>query len=125
VCVILEKSTTPIIATQNALVSTIISELSGSLATADRHIPRWLQIVDLGIGFAKTAEQNIELLKPENLIAIKSALRNRPLLMGPSRKKFLNSILAGSGSGLNNDDGDDILSRDCGTAGICCACILG
>lgn len=65
--------------------------------------------LDPGIGFAKTAEQNIELLRrlPE--------LRRLgyPLLVGTSRKSFIGKIL----------DQPDPQQRVWGTAATCCAAI--
>ncbi|HNA98716.1 MAG TPA: dihydropteroate synthase [Marmoricola sp.] len=53
-------------------------------------IPEAKLILDPGLGFAKTAEHNWELL--ENLDQIKSL--GFPLLVGASRKSFLGSLLA-------------------------------
>ena len=45
-------------------------------------------VIDPGIGFAKTAEQSIELIRnSEKLLAL-----GYPLLSGPSRKSFLGQI---------------------------------
>lgn len=65
------------------------AELSG--------IPAWRIIIDPGIGFSKNTEQNLDiLLELPNIrteIANKSlALSHAPLLIGPSRKKFLGEI---------------------------------
>lgn len=65
------------------------AELSG--------IPAWRIIIDPGIGFSKNTEQNLDiLLELPNIrteIAKKSlALSHAPLLLGPSRKKFLGEI---------------------------------
>ncbi len=67
---------------------------------------------DPGIGFSKSAEQNLE------LIANTARFRElgRPLLLGPSRKSFLGKL-------LNQPDPS---KRVWGTAGACaCACLLG
>jgi dihydropteroate synthase len=68
-------------------------------------------IIDPGIGFAKTYEQNLELLKrlPE--------LRplEVPILVGPSRKSFIGHL-------LNQSDPKE---RIWGTAAACCAAIVG
>lgn len=50
-------------------------------------------LLDPGLGFAKTAEQNWELLR--GLAAIESL--GRPLLIGASRKSFLGGLLAADG----------------------------
>ncbi|GAA6017262.1 hypothetical protein JCM10207_003667 [Rhodosporidiobolus poonsookiae] len=56
----------------------------------DSGVLRWNIILDPGIGFAKTAEQNFELLRrlPE-LVGESSLLREFPVLVGLSRKRFL------------------------------------
>ncbi len=64
----------------------VAAELEGALArAAAAGIPRERTILDPGIGFAKTAEQSVELL------ARVGELRRlgRPLLVGPSRKSFI------------------------------------
>ncbi|CAK9873715.1 unnamed protein product [Sphagnum jensenii] len=63
----------------------------------DAGIPAWRIIIDPGIGFAKTADQNLEVLR--NLPAVRKALSegspanaHGPLLVGASRKSFLGKI---------------------------------
>ncbi len=65
-------------------------------------------IWDPGIGFAKTTEQNLELLR--NLEYFKSA--KFPVLVGPSRKRFIGDIL----KEIKPDQ------RDFGTAAVVCKC---
>ncbi len=65
-------------------------------------------VLDPGIGFAKTAEHNLELLARLGELAV----LGRPLLLGPSRKSFLGKILGGIPAE----------ERDAGTAG---ACVVG
>ena len=103
----------------DCVLASVESELSNTLKTADLHIPRWLQVIDVGIGFAKTFEHNIQLLRPENISHIKSSLGARPMLVGPSRKRFLGTLL--SQQGID----DEVETRDWATAGACCASILG
>lgn len=50
-------------------------------------------IIDPGIGFGKTVEQNLELI---NRVAEFRAL-NRPILVGPSRKSFIGHVLVSPG----------------------------
>ncbi|MBF2097355.1 MAG: dihydropteroate synthase [Gloeomargaritaceae cyanobacterium C42_A2020_066] len=66
-------------------------------------------ILDPGLGFAKTGPQNLELLRRAG------ALRDLgcPLLIGPSRKRFIGEIL----------DQPDPQQRDWGTAAACCAAV--
>jgi len=71
------------------VVSEVRSELSSAMARAVRAGVREDRIVlDPGIGFAKTAEQSIELLARLPDLAV----LGRPLLVGPSRKSFIGAI---------------------------------
>ncbi len=67
-------------------------------------------IIDPGIGFAKTYQQNIDLLK--NLPILRQRLQ-LPLLVGVSRKSFIGQIL----------QQPDPQQRVWGTAAACCAAI--
>ena len=57
-------------------------------------LPHWSLLLDPGLGFAKTGPQNVELLS--QLPALRShlppPLAALPLLLGPSRKRFLGAI---------------------------------
>jgi dihydropteroate synthase len=66
-------------------------------------------ILDPGIGFAKTAAQNLELLR--HLSRLRTL--GYPLLVGPSRKSFIGKII----------DQPDPQQRVWGTAAACCAAI--
>jgi dihydropteroate synthase len=68
-------------------------------------------IVDPGIGFSKTADQSIALLRQLD----KFQVLDLPLLVGVSRKSFIGSIL----------DQPDPERRLWGTAAACCASIAG
>ena len=68
-------------------------------------------IIDPGIGFAKTYEQNLILLR--QLSEFRSL--DLPILVGPSRKSFIGYIL----------QQDDPKKRVWGTAAACCAAIAG
>ena len=71
------------------LIEEIKDELSESLDLAESAGVSMDQIViDPGIGFSKTAEQNLELI--ERLSELKSF--ERPILVGLSRKSFIGSI---------------------------------
>lgn len=65
--------------------------------------------VDPGLGFAKTAEQNLELLA--GLEAFQSF--GRPVVLGPSRKSFIGKMT-----------GREPLEREFGTAAVCAYAIL-
>lgn len=68
-------------------------------------------ILDPGIGFAKTSDQNLEILR--ELPRVRSL--GFPLLVGPSRKSFIGNIL----------DRPDPKRRVWGTAAACVAAIVG
>jgi len=68
-------------------------------------------IIDPGIGFAKTSEQNLEILR--RLSEFRSL--KYPILVGPSRKGFVGRIL----------NQPDPKARIWGTAAACCAAIAG
>ncbi|MEW5317235.1 MAG: hypothetical protein WDW38_008552 [Sanguina aurantia] len=58
-------------------------------------IPAWNIILDPGIGFSKTEEGNLRLIRelPKmRSMALQGVFRNSPVLMGPSRKGFLGRI---------------------------------
>lgn len=72
------------------------AELSG--------IPAWRIIIDPGIGFSKRTEHNLDILSGlptiRNEIARKTlAVSHAPILIGPSRKRFLGDICARSAAG--------------------------
>ncbi len=67
--------------------------------------------VDPGLGFAKTHAQNLELLRQLSYFRDLGS----PLLVGPSRKRFIGTIL----------DQPDPQKRVWGTAAACCAAIAG
>ncbi|MGH9874397.1 MAG: dihydropteroate synthase [Pyrinomonadaceae bacterium] len=71
----------------------VTSSLRNSIAIAEqRGVRRESIVIDPGIGFGKSQEQNIELIaKLDQLIA---AFPDFPLLIGTSRKSFLGRILA-------------------------------
>lgn len=76
-------------ASYDDVAAEVIAELAQALARADAAgIPRQRIILDPGIGFAKDAGQNIELL------ARLGELRRfgLPLLVGPSRKRFIGAL---------------------------------
>lgn len=72
-------------------------------------IPKHHLILDPGIGFAKTVEQNLTLLRHGDDLRSLGA----PLLIGPSRKSFIGHILGQPDPG----------KRVWGTAAACCAAI--
>jgi len=68
------------------IVSAVISDLKRAIEQAlDAGVPWENIIVDPGIGFGKTQEQNLEVL--QRLEELQSL--NRPILLGSSRKSFI------------------------------------
>ena len=94
----------------HGVVSVVARELMQCSAAAEAAgIPRWLQIVDPGIGFAKDMHGNLSLLKGVN--SLRRYCDNLPLLFGPSRKGFIGTI-----TGETNPE-----DRDYGTIAACLA----
>ena len=56
-------------------------------------IPRWFQVVNLGIGFAKDMDGNLALLKGAD--TLRQSCDNLPFLFGPSLKRFIGKIAGG------------------------------
>lgn len=70
----------------------IKSSLGSSIAMAERRgVKRESIVIDPGIGFGKSHEQNIELIAKVDQLA--SAFPDFPILIGPSRKSFIGRIL--------------------------------
>ncbi len=94
------------------LISDIYSFLAERVQAAIAHgIPHAHLMVDPGIGFAKTYEQNIHIF--HNLPRF--AALGCPILVGPSRKSFIGHIL----------NQPQPTQRVWGTAAACCAAIAG
>jgi dihydropteroate synthase len=71
----------------------VIASLRVSVATAEqRGVKRESIVIDPGIGFGKSQEQNIELIA--RLDKLVTAFPDFPILIGASRKSFLGRILA-------------------------------
>jgi len=92
------------------LVGDIIAALHERIAAAEQAgIARSRLLIDPGIGFGKTAEQNLELLRQLDQFQSLGV----PILVGTSRKSFIGKILSQ----------DDPKQRVWGTASTCCAAI--
>lgn len=77
----------------NGLISTIAAELQQRLAEAQKAgIRRWRIILDPGIGFAKTVDQNLELLQQFGQLRHSGGLETYPWLVGSSRKGFIGKV---------------------------------
>ena len=77
------------------IMSEVIDGLRASLAVAEeRGVARKSIAIDPGIGFGKTAEQNVELIaKLDQLV---SEFSDFPILIGTSRKSFIGKLLDGA-----------------------------
>jgi dihydropteroate synthase len=98
----------------SSVVSGVATELERRIdILLKQGFPRWLLIVDPGIGFAKTFGQNMELIR--SVGEFKSRLFQLPVLVGVSRKGFLTKI-------ADCDSGD--VGADWATAGAVRTIIL-
>jgi dihydropteroate synthase len=95
-----------------ALIPDLTKEIEAVLSNAMKSgIKRYNIILDPGLGFAKTAEQNIELLR--KFSELKDRFQGFPWLVGPSRKSFIGKVC---GEEVPNN-------RDWGTSVTCAALI--
>ena len=77
------------------IMSEVISGLRTSLAVAEkRGVTRDRIVIDPGIGFGKTAEQNVEIIAKLDQLAHEFA--DFPILIGTSRKAFIGNLLDGA-----------------------------
>jgi dihydropteroate synthase/2-amino-4-hydroxy-6-hydroxymethyldihydropteridine diphosphokinase len=75
---------------QGDIVQAVRGELAAALdRAAAAALPRWLQVVDPGIGFGKTLAQHVALIRRLDELAASGY----PLLFGPSRKSFIGRLL--------------------------------
>jgi dihydropteroate synthase/2-amino-4-hydroxy-6-hydroxymethyldihydropteridine diphosphokinase len=97
---------------QGGVVDGVVKALlERSQAAEEAGIPRWMQILDPGIGFAKDMEGNLSLLK--NYADLRTKLGDYPLLLGTSRKGFIGKL---SGETIAEE-------RDFGSVGSCVAAL--
>jgi 2-amino-4-hydroxy-6-hydroxymethyldihydropteridine diphosphokinase/dihydropteroate synthase len=77
----------------DGLIATIATELLARVAAAEEAgIRRWRIILDPGIGFAKTQDQNLEILRRLDELRDWPGLRGLPWLVGSSRKNFVGRV---------------------------------
>ncbi|KAI5205784.1 folic acid synthesis protein [Aureobasidium subglaciale] len=77
----------------DGLIPTIAKELLNRVQAAEEvGIRRWRIVLDPGIGFAKTAEQNLEILRRMDELRSWPGLEGIPWLLGSSRKGFIGKI---------------------------------
>lgn len=75
------------------LIPTIAAELLQRVRDAEAAgVRRWRIILDPGIGFAKTVEQNLEVLRRFEELRNWPGLRGLPWLVGSSRKSFIGKV---------------------------------
>jgi len=79
------------------IIDEVLNDFRRSTALGEKAGVKPEQIVlDVGIGFGKTPEQNLELIaKLDKLV---SEFENFPLLVGTSRKSFIGKLLGGAGT---------------------------
>jgi len=85
--------------------SDVVQDVAAAILERSREaekvgIPRWVQIVDPGIGFGKDMTGNLLLLK--NMSILRSAVADIPILLGTSRKGFIGKI-----TGVSNAEDRD------------------
>jgi len=77
------------------IVGEVITSLRESISIAEkRQVKRASIVVDPGIGFGKTQEQNLELIA--QLRQISEAFVDYPLMIGTSRKSFIGRVFDGA-----------------------------
>ncbi|EMD64696.1 hypothetical protein COCSADRAFT_36070 [Bipolaris sorokiniana ND90Pr] len=77
----------------DGIVETVGRELLQRVRAAEEAgVRRWRMILDPGIGFAKTQEQNLELLRKQHQLSKYPGLEGMPWLVGTSRKAFIGRI---------------------------------
>ncbi|TDZ47188.1 Folic acid synthesis protein fol1 [Colletotrichum trifolii] len=77
----------------DGVVSTVARELLDRVAEAEAAgVRRWRIILDPGLGFAKTGEQNLQLLRHMDELRSWPGLEGLPWLLGSSRKRFVGKI---------------------------------
>jgi len=103
--------TMPTLARYEDVVQDVMTELRESVKLAtDARIEDERIVVDPGLGFAKTAKQNLEILKK---ISVFHEL-GFPVLAGPSQKSFIGKVT-----------GREAKDRMLGTAACVAACVRG
>eukprot|EP01133_Synstelium_polycarpum_P014976 gene14976-17710_t len=96
-----------------AIVSNYFKERVETLVSSGLHL--WQIILDPGLGFSKTYEQSIDLVRRGSELMAQGF----PLLIGPSRKGFIGATLAKCESSTVVPDAKSV-RRLWGTAACCC-----
>lgn len=105
-------------------VADIVAEVSSGLAKSiemalEYGVSKDKLIVDPGIGFGKTARQNLELI---NHLAELRAKFGLPVLLGVSRKSFIGRVLRPEGAKSANEDNERLFGT---AASIACGVLRG
>lgn len=100
----------------DGLIPTVASELLQRISAAEEAgIRRWRIVLDPGIGFAKTASQNLELLRGLDELRTWPGLAGLPWLVGSSRKSFVGKVTRA----------EELSDRIWGTAATVAAAVQG
>jgi dihydropteroate synthase len=111
-----DRSTSGMLPRDSGVVSGVMCELETVVVNAMKAgVKRWNIIVDPGIGFAKGSNQNLSIFKNLKDMFHGGQLQGFPILVGPSRKKFISRVLGT----------DDLNDRIWGTAAAVSACVAG
>ncbi|MFH1801098.1 MAG: dihydropteroate synthase [Candidatus Omnitrophota bacterium] len=102
--------TMPTLAHYRNIVTDVMTELRESIRIAtDAGIDREQIVVDPGLGFAKTTEQNLEIMKD---LGVFHGLE-LPVMIGPSRKSFIGQVT-----------GQETAEREFGTAACVASAVM-
>ncbi|KAL9087013.1 MAG: hypothetical protein Q9165_006841 [Trypethelium subeluteriae] len=99
------------------VIGGVARELAARVAAAEKAgVRRWRIMLDPGLGFAKTAEQSVELVRGLEGLRECEGLKGLPWVLGPSRKGFVGRALGGA---------REPREREWGTAAAVAACVQG
>lgn len=100
------------------IIGEVISSLGASVNMAERRgVRRESVVIDPGIGFGKSQDQNLELIA--KLPQLQEAFADLPILVGTSRKSFIGRLLAGA-----DDEAVPVSERLHGTMASVSAAVL-
>lgn len=124
--VLMHSRGTPKTMQQLPVVEDILAEVTSALAESieiarSRGVDEKKLVVDPGIGFGKTAEQNLELINGLEALRVRLGL---PVLLGVSRKSFIGRVLdSARGQGSSTDEDRDRLFGT--AASVACGVLRG
>ncbi|KAH9819677.1 Dihydropteroate synthase-like protein [Melampsora americana] len=91
-------------------------------------IKRWNILLDPGLGFAKDIKGNCILIDRLSELTQEGLLKHFPILVGPSRKKFLSDLMVRKSDGSHDSKSERIIppqDRLFGTAAACVMSMMG